>query len=256
VENIETHFEQVGDGRVARVVIDRREKSNALNSGMIAKLTQAFEILAAAADLRAVVLSAAGGKAWVGGADVREMGALADAGAARAFIAALHGAMLAVRDLPVPVVAEIDGVCLGAGMELAAACDLRVASSNACFGMPEVQVGLPSVIEASLLPGLMGRGRAARLVLTGEVIDATRAEAWGFVEDVVAPDALRATVDALVSVLCKAGPNAVRAQKRLTRHWERVDPDTAAEDSVSTFGEAFTTGEPAEKLSAVFAGKK
>ena len=140
-------------------------------------------------------------------------------------------------------------------MELAAACDLRVASSNARFGMPEVQVGLPSVIEASLLPSLMGRGRAARLVLTGEVIDAARAEAWGFVEDVVPPDALRASVDALIGVLCTAGPNAVRAQKLLTRHWERVDPDAAAEDSIETFGEAFTTGEPATMLAAVFAGK-
>jgi len=256
VETIETRYEQANDGQIARVIIDRRKKSNALNSAMIAKLTQAFETLTDSEDLRAVVLSAAGGKAWVGGADVREMGALADAGAARAFIGALHGAMLAVRDLPVPVVAEIDGVCLGAGMELAAACDLRVASSNARFGMPEVQVGLPSVIEASLLPGLMGRGRAARLVLTGEVIDAARAEAWGFVEEVVEPDALRTTVDALAAVLCKAGPKAVRAQKQLTRHWERVDPDTAAEDSIETFGEAFTTDEPATKLAAVFRGKQ
>jgi len=255
VETVETRFEQAPGGRVARVIIDRREKSNALNSAMIGKLTQAFADLGETADLRAVVLSAPGGKAWVGGADVREMQALGDAGAARAFIGALHGAMLAVRDLPVPVVAEIDGVCLGAGMELAAACDLRVASSTARFGMPEVQVGLPSVIEASLLPGLMGRGRAARLVLTGEVIDAARAAAWGFVEDVVAPEDLNAAVDALIGVLCKAGPNAVRAQKRLIRQWERVDPDTAARESIETFGEAFSTGEPASMLAAVFAAK-
>jgi len=255
VENVETRFEQARGGRVARVIIDRREKSNALNSAMIGKLTQAFADLGEIADLRAVVLSAAGGKAWVGGADVREMQALGDAGAARAFIGALHGAMLAVRDLPVPVVAEIDGVCLGAGMELAAACDLRVASSTARFGMPEVQVGLPSVIEASLLPGLMGRGRAARLVLTGEIIDVARAAAWGFVEDVVAPEDLSAAVDVLIGVLCKAGPNAVRAQKRLIRQWERVDPDTAARESIETFGEAFGTGEPASMLAAVFAAK-
>ena len=97
----------------------------------------------------------------------------------------------ACASLPVPVIARINGYALGAGLEVAAACDLRVASSNAVFGMPEVKVGIPSVVEAALLPGLIGWGRTRELLLFGENIDAATALAWGLVEQVVAPDGAR-----------------------------------------------------------------
>src|SRR6185437_11306337 len=94
------------------------------------------------------------------------------------------------RRLPAPVIACIDGYALGAGLELAAACDLRVASDRAQFGMPEVRVGIPSVVEAALLPLLVGHGRARRLLLTGETIDAATALAWGLVDAVAPPERL------------------------------------------------------------------
>lgn len=231
---------------VARVVIDRAAKLNALNSALIAKISDAFHQLAGDDAVRAVVLEGEG-RAWVVGADINELAAL-DRGTAATFIAHLHTAMLSVRDLPVPVVAKIGGFALGGGMELAAACDLRIASTNARFGMPEVQVGLPSVIEASLLPRLMGFGRAGRLMLTGEVIDAPRAAAWGFVEDVVAPGELDDAVHNVLTEICRAAPNAVRAQKRLLRSWQGMTPDAAAAASVPTFAEAFHTDEPTERL--------
>jgi len=240
---------QVEGGDVARVVIDRSDKLNALDSPLIAKVTEAFEGLASDAALHAVVLDGAGDKAWVGGADIKEMAGLS-AGTAADFITRLHLAMRAVRDLPAPVIARLDGYALGAGMELAAACDMRIASTNAHFGMPEVQVGLPSVIEASLLPRLMGLGRAVRLMLTGEVINAERAYEWGFVEEVVAPDVLDTAVETALGHLCRAGIQAVRAQKRLHRHWEGVSPDQAAEDSVQVFAESYASGEPTERLGA------
>ncbi len=255
MEYVNVRHEQLEDGMVARVTIDRRDKLNAMNSEMMTQLNAAFDGMMSAPDLRAVILDAAGGKAWVGGADVREMGTLTSPSEASAFISRLHSAILSVRNLPVPVVAEIDGYCLGGGMELAAACDLRIASSAAHFGMPEVQVGLPSVIEASLLPGLMGRGRAARLIYTGEVIDAVQAEAWGFVEEVVSRPELGGAVANVVANICKAGSRAIRAQKQLMRHWEKVDPDTAAEDSIKVFGAAFETDEPTTRLGRVFADK-
>lgn len=246
--DVHIDFQTIAGERVARVTVDRTEKLNALNTDMIERLTGAFKALADDTDLRAVILAGAGDKAWIGGADIAEMAALTSPRMAAVFIHRLHSAMLAVRDLPVPVVAGIDGYCLGAGMELAAACDLRVASTAARFGMPEVQVGLPSVIEASLLPGLMGRGRAARLVLTGEVIDAGRALAWGFVEETVAPAELDGTVERVVADICRAGPVAVQLQKRLMRYWEQVPPDTGAVESIETFGSAFETDEPRERL--------
>ena len=115
------------------------------------------------------------------------MAGLEDGEAARAFITLVHGCCRAVRDCPVPVIGRLGGWTLGAGLELAAACDLRIAAEHAQFGMPEVRVGIPSVVEAALLPGLIGWGRTRRLLLLGETIGAAEALAWGLVEQVVRP---------------------------------------------------------------------
>ena len=109
---------------------------------------------------------------------------------ARRFITLVHRCCAAFRHLPAPVIARIDGYALGAGLELAASCDLRVASENSVFGMPEVAIGIPSVVEAALLPRLVGAGRARRLLLTGETIDAAQALAWGLVDAVAPADRL------------------------------------------------------------------
>src|SRR5213079_2669263 len=103
-----------------------------------------------------------------------------------------------VHAAPFPVIAALNGPCLGAGFELALACDLRVAAAGALLGLPEVRVGIPSVIQAALLPLLVGPGRAAELLLTGEPITAERAHEWGLVNDVVPAERLRAAVQALV----------------------------------------------------------
>ena len=113
--------------------------------------------VAADPELRLAILTGAGGRAFVGGADIGEIAAL-DHASARDFITLVHRCCDAFRRLPVPVIARIDGYALGAGLELAAACDLRVASETSVFGMPEVAIGIPSVVEAALLPRLIGAG--------------------------------------------------------------------------------------------------
>src|ERR1700730_3820578 len=148
-------------GRIAQVTIERRAKLNALDPATIRALTAAARSLAKDPDLRAVMVTGAGDRAFIGGADVDTMAGL-DAASAEAVITELHHAIAAIRDLPMPVIARIDGYCLGAGLEAAAACDLRLASENAVFGMPEVKVGMPSVIEAALLPRLIGWGQTGR----------------------------------------------------------------------------------------------
>ena len=113
--------------------------------------------------LRALILTGAGDRAFIGGADINEMVEL-DQESARIFITHLHEACTALRNLPVPVIARISGYCLGAGLEVAASCDLRIASEHSSFGMPEVRVGIPSVIEAALLPdSSAGKGRPVDL---------------------------------------------------------------------------------------------
>jgi enoyl-CoA hydratase len=241
-----------GRGRVARVVIDRRQRANALDSAALAALADAFEGLAADPALRAAVLLSAGDRAFSGGADVAEMADL-DAARAGPFIARIHRVCRAIRDLPVPVVARIQGACLGGAMEIAAACDLRVASTAARFAMPEVRIGIPSVVEAALLPRLVGWGAAADLVLTGDAIDAARAHHLGFVQRLAPPDGLDAAVDAVVRSIAISGPAAVRQQKRLLRAWERLPLDDAIAAGITAFVESWEGDEPQRMMAATLA---
>jgi enoyl-CoA hydratase len=152
----------------------------------------------------------------------------------------------------VPVIARIDGYALGAGLELACACDLRVASERAIFGMPEVRIGIPSVVEAALLPKLIGHGRARRLLLTGETIGAGEALSWGLVDAVASPGDLDDAVERLARSILAAGPHAVRLQKSLIREWEELPTTAAIERGIDCFVAAFDTDEPARMAAALY----
>jgi enoyl-CoA hydratase/carnithine racemase len=240
-------------GRIATITIDNPAKLNILDPAGIAALARTLNELAADDALRAVILRGAGSRAFIGGADIRVMAAL-DRDSARRFISGLHSVCGAIRHLPVPVIARIEGYALGAGLEIAASCDLRVAADTAKFGMPEVKVGIPSVIEAALLPRLIGWGRARRLVYTGETIDAGAAERWGLVERVVASCDLDAAVEEWATAILGAGPRAIRLQKALIRDWEELGLSEAIERGIDAFAEAYETEEPAERM-AVFLQK-
>ena len=239
-------------GRLARLTIDNASKLNSLNRVLMAEIIEAADGLAAEPQLRLVVLSGAGERAFVGGADIDEIAAL-DRDGAREFITLVHRCCDAFRRLPVPVIARIDGYALGAGLELACACDLRVASGRALFGMPEVRIGIPSVVEAALLPKLIGHGRARRLLLTGETIGAAEALAWGLV-DVVAPrEALDEAVEDLARPILAAGPNAIRLQKSLILDWEELPTAAAVQRGIDCFVSAYDTDEPARMAGAMVA---
>lgn len=242
-------------GRVARVVVANPARLNILGRATIDALTAAFTDLAADAALRIVVLAGEGERAFIGGADIKEMAAL-DAPRARAFITALHGACQAIRDLPVPVVARMQGYTLGAGLEIAAACDLRIAEEGAWMGMPEVRIGIPSVIEAALLPMLIGWGRTRRLLLTGEMISTGTALAWGLVEEVAASGGLDGAVERVVADILSGGPAAIRQQKALMRSWEELGPAAAIARGIDCFAESWATPEPSERMAAFLAAKR
>jgi enoyl-CoA hydratase len=232
-----------GKGLVARITIDNRRKLNVLGAGLIQRLTAVVCSLQQEEKLRVAVLTGAGDRAFIGGADVNEMAELSP-GSAREFISRLHDACAALRNLAVPVIAKIDGYCLGAGLEIAASCDLRIASEGSTFGMPEVRVGIPSVIEAALLPRLIGWGRSRELMLTGRQLAAEEALAWGLVERVVPPGDLDASLGEWVQAILEAGPRAVRLQKALIKEWENLSLDQAIERGIDAFAEAFKTDEP------------
>ncbi|HET9903736.1 MAG TPA: enoyl-CoA hydratase [Xanthobacteraceae bacterium] len=236
-------------GAVAYVTVSNPKRLNVLDTPLMTAFVAVIETLGVSDALRAVVLSGEGDKAFIGGIDIREMASL-DPLAARALITLVHRTCDGLRKLPVPVIARIDGYALGGGLEIAAACDMRVASTRARFGMPEVKVGIPSVVEAALLPQLIGWGHTRELLLCGDMIDAATAERWGLVEEVVAPEALDAAVERRVAALLAAGPRAVRLQKALIRTWEGLSPAEAVAAGIDCFVDAWTTDEPARRMSA------
>jgi len=244
------------EGRVAEVVVDHDAKLNTLNPALMEDFAAAFAALARDPELRAAVLTGAGPRAFIGGADISVMAAMPGEAEAEAFIRLVHGSCRAIRDCPVPVIARVNGWCLGAGLEVAAACDLRIAAEGAKFGMPEVRVGIPSVVEAALLPGLIGWGRTRRLLLLAETIGAAQAEAWGLVERVVPDAELDAAVEAWLHMLLEAGPRAIRAQKALIRRWEDSTMTQGIAAGIEAFGASWRTEEPARMLGGFMAARR
>jgi enoyl-CoA hydratase/carnithine racemase len=220
------------EGGVTRIFLNRPEKVNALHSALLDSLLKTFHVVAENREIRVVVLGGRG-KAFCGGADVHELSALT-ASNAGGFVQKIHAVCQAIRRLPVPVVARLHGAVIGAGLEIAAACDLRIAAEGTRFAMPEVRLAIPCVVEAALLPRLMGSGRAAWLVLTGEAIDARRACEWGLIEEIGGDDA----VDALVRSLMKNDPGALSMQKRLLQLWEEAPLAASIDESIRLFAAA------------------
>ena len=231
------------DDGIVTLRIAQAGKLNILGTPVISDLRLAVERLAADASVRVLVLRGTGDRALVGGADIGEMAALTRPAAER-FIDGLRGLCEAVRRFPTPVIARMSGWCLGGGLELAMACDIRIASDDAHFGMPEVKVGIPSVIHAALMPRLVGQSRAAWMLLTGESIDASQALTWGLVHQVVPLAELDAEIERLSTSLVGMGSAVLRQQKRLLRQWEDTPLDAAIAATVPEFGRAFDTPEP------------
>lgn len=228
---------------IVTITYDRRSKLNALNSDGIDELSRSFNEIIDDTTIRVVILTGAGQRAFVGGADIVELSQL-NPETARNFITSLHDLFTIIRNFPVPVIAEINGYALGAGMELAAACDLRIASNTAIFGMPEVKVGVPSVIEAALLPRLVGWGKANYLVLSGENIDAVTAYEWGFLESLASPERLRQESMRIAGAIANSGPSAVRSQKELIRNWEKLSLEDSINLSIDVFSDSYKSDEP------------
>jgi enoyl-CoA hydratase len=246
--HIDVRMEERPHGVVARLTINNARHLNALNSALMAEFVDVLARLAADQKLRAVVLTGAGDKSFIVGADIGEMAAITDGESAKAFITRLHLCCDAIRKFPVPVIARIAGYCFGAGLEIAAACDLRIASETSTFGMQEVKLGIPSVIEAALLPTLVGWGRAREIMLLGEKFSAADALAWGLLERVAPASAVDATVDACIESLMTSRPRAVRLQKRLMRQWEGLTLSAAIAAGIDAFAAAYASDEPAAAM--------
>jgi enoyl-CoA hydratase len=203
---ISTH---VADG-IAFLELNRPEVRNAINKELCDAVSRTLEGWAAQDDVRVVIVSGAGGKAFAAGADISE---LKDRTHAQAFLAWTQKMLQQVEDFPRPTIAAIDGYALGGGLELALACDLRVASKTAKIGMPEVTLGIfPSAGGTWRLPRLVGLGRAKELIFTGRIVEAEEAAGWGLFESLVQTDA-KAEALRLARLIAANAPLAVQIAK-------------------------------------------
>jgi enoyl-CoA hydratase len=245
-----TRIDRRGEpGHVATVAINNPARLNSLSSEAIAGFIAAVRGLANDPALRCLIVTGMGGRSFIGGANLLELETLRP-DTAREFLTQIHTMCQVVRDLPVPVIARVNGFCLGAGLELMAACDMRVAGDNAVFGMPEVKIGLPSVVEAALLPQLIGWGRTKVLLYTGDNVDAATALDWGLVERVVPLAELDAAVEQWVGSIVASGPRAIRLQKELIREWEAMPVGDAIQAGIRMMGRAYETDEPHRMVAA------
>ena len=242
-------------GRIAWVTFNNPEKRNALGLAGKDLLAKILTDLKHEDGLRAVVLTGAGQKSFVSGSNIAEM-ARYDLKKAEASATKTHRACDAVRQFPVPVIARINGYCFGSGMEIAACADMRVAVKHAKFGMPEVRLGIPSGMEASVLPRLIGWGKATELVLTGDIIDAEEAYRIGYLERLVPMAELDAAVERWITSILACGPRAVRVQKRLIIDWDRMSPTDGARAGIQALVDCYRTDEPNRMMTAFMNRKR
>lgn len=235
--------ERGASGRVAWVTFNHPAKRNALGLAGKEQFIDVMTGLRHDGSLRAVVISGAGDRSFVAGTDLGEMAGF-DLAAAEASATKTHRACDSVRTCPVPVIARINGDCFGSGMELAACADLRVGVEHARFGMPETRFGVPSGMEAAVLPKLIGWGKAVELVLTGDHIDAHEAYRIGYLQRLVPAPDLDAAVERWLVSLLACGPRAVRIQKRLVIDWDWMSTTDAARAGIQAYVDAYRTDEP------------
>ena len=242
-------LERHGD-HVALVTINRPEALNAFTTGLLRELVAVFEAIAIDESFRAVVLTGAGDRSFVAGADIKEMAGLSEA-EGRAFGELGHATPNRIAAMPQPVIAAVNGFAFGGGCELAIACDFRIASENAQFAQPEVSLGIPPGWGGSQrLPRLIGPGLAADLILTGRRIKADEALRIGLVNQVVPlADLVPVALD-LASQIARNSPMAVRSAKQLMRLAFDGPLERGLQAEIDAFGSAFTTSDQREGMTA------
>jgi enoyl-CoA hydratase len=247
--SFETLLLTVAEDGIATVTINRPEKLNALNSQVMDDLDTCFEALESDPNVHGVVLTGSGPKSFVAGADIGRFSEL-DAESGHAFSLRGQSVFNRIENLGKPVIAAVNGYALGGGCELAMACHLRVASENARFGQPEVNLGiLPGYGGTQRLPRLVGRGRAIEMILTGDPITAQRAYEIGLVNRIATADELLSTARELLAGILAKAPLAVRMSLDAVRMSD-LALDQGQEYEAVLFGQACATEDFKEGVAA------
>ncbi len=250
------HVHVEWDAELAVVTIDRQEKLNALNADVMAELGEVFASLGADAAVRAVILTGAGGRAFVAGADIAELARL-DSLAAMRLSREGQRVFGTIERCPKPVIAAVGGYALGGGCELALACHIRIASPSARFGLPEVGLGIiPGYGGTVRLARTVGLAHATEMILTGEPIDATRAREIGLVSAVVDGESLLPEAKKLARRVSKNGPLAVRLALESLHRGVDMSADEALDLESAHFGILASTEDMKEGMDAFLEKRK
>jgi len=235
---------------VATVILSRPKALNALNKEILLELLHCFQQLALETEIKAVIITGAGDKSFVAGADISAMQKF-DILEAKAFGKLGHKVLGTIENLPQPVIAAVNGFALGGGCEIAISCDIRIASSNAKFGQPEVNLGvIPGFGGTQRLPRLVGKGLANELLFSGNIIDAEEACRIGLVNRVVEQDVLMDECRKLAKSIAAKGVEAVRFCKEAVNNGFEMDLKRACEYEVDLFALCFASEDQQEGMTA------
>ncbi len=241
------------DGGVGVVTVNRPEVHNALNMQTIRELRELMRRLAAEDALRAMVLTGSGHKTFLAGGDLKEFQKIKTADGARDMIASMKEVTELLAGFPWPVIAAVNGLAAGGGCETAVACDFRIASETAALGFRQIKLGIMSGWGGGpRLVHLVGRSRALRLMLTGELVTAQEALAIGLVDRVVPADRVLEEAMTLARSIAANAPLAVRAYKRLVQMTARVPLDAAVAYETELFGPVWVSQDHEECVRAFF----
>lgn len=238
------------EAKIALVTINRPKALNALNSETLQELDYIIDKIGEDQEILAVVITGAGEKAFVAGADISEMKGFTGI-EGRKFGILGNKVFRKLETLDKPVIAALNGFTLGGGCELSMACDIRMASNKAKFGQPEVGLGItPGFGGTQRLARLVGMGMAKELIYTGKIIDANEALRIGLVNRIVEPECLVAEAKALASTISRNAPVAVKLCKEAINRGMQCDIDTALQYEAEVFGQCFSTEDQKEGMSA------
>jgi enoyl-CoA hydratase len=243
--------------RIARITINRPEVRNALNRATRAEIREAVEDLNKDKDIRVVIVTGAGDKAFVAGADITEFKEATPISMEERSSTLGQKLYNDIEHLPMPVIAMINGFCLGGGNELAMSCDIRIASENAKFGQTELNIGvIPGGGGTQRLPRLIGWGRAKEMIYTGRIIDAAEAERIGLVDKVVPQDKLKETVDQLAENIASKSPLILKLAKKAINTGMHTDLTAGLSYEKDNFALCFATEDHTEGVAAFMEKRK
>lgn len=238
------------DDGIATITINRPELLNAINPAVYHELKESLTILSSDSEVKAVIITGAGKKAFIAGADIAAMSVMSSIEAMR-FAAAGKEAVSRIESMSKPVIAAVNGLALGGGCELALACDFRVASSNAKFGQPEINLGIiPGNGGTQRLTRLVGISKAKEIIMLGDIISAEQALQIGLVHQVVEPEQLMPETVKLAKKLSKKAPVALSMVKRCIHRAIGSDTDDGLESEIDCFAHCFSTLDQKEGMKA------